>query len=52
MIAFSTMPILVKDFTWEETESTVFVDVPLKGVTANKVDIFWSGQYLKVCKAL
>ena len=45
------MPILVKDFTWDETESTVFIDVPLKGVASNKVDIFWSGQYLKVCKA-
>jgi hypothetical protein len=45
------MPILVKDFTWEETESAVFIDVPLKGVASNKVDIFSSGQYLKVCKA-
>ena len=45
------MPILVKDFTWEETESTVFIDVPLKGVASNKVDIFSAGQYLKVLKA-
>ncbi len=44
------MPIVVKDFIWEETESTVFIDVPLKGVVSNKVDIFSSGQYLKVCK--
>ena len=42
------MPILVKDFSWEETESTVFIDVPLKGVASNKVDIFSAGQYLKV----
>lgn len=35
---------------WEETESFVFIDVPLKGVASSKVDIFSSGQYLKVRK--
>ncbi|XP_028411189.1 dynein assembly factor 4, axonemal-like [Dendronephthya gigantea] len=42
------MPIIVKDFSWEETETNVFIDLPLKGVAPNKVDIFSSGQYLKV----
>ncbi|XP_064608969.1 dynein axonemal assembly factor 4-like [Liolophura sinensis] len=42
------MPIVVKDFSWEENESHVFITVPLKGVKANKVDIFSSDEYLKV----
>lgn len=42
------MPLVVKDFSWEETEKMVFVTVPLKGVKAHKVDIFSSEEYLKV----
>jgi hypothetical protein len=43
------MPLIVKDFTWEQTNKVVFITVPLKGVKANKVDIFSSEEYLKVC---
>lgn len=43
------MPLIVKDFTWEQTEKVLFVTVPLKGVKASKVDIFSSEEYLKVC---
>ncbi|XP_041366391.1 dynein assembly factor 4, axonemal-like [Gigantopelta aegis] len=42
------MPLVVKDFTWDQNDTTVFVTVPLKGVKANKVDIFSSEEYLKV----
>lgn len=42
------MPLIVKDFTWEQTNKVVFITVPLKGVKANKVDIFSSEEYLKV----
>ncbi|XP_005093649.2 dynein assembly factor 4, axonemal [Aplysia californica] len=42
------MPLIVKDFGWEETDKMVWVTVPLKGVKANKVDILSSDEYLKV----
>ncbi|GFN83463.1 dyslexia susceptibility 1 candidate gene 1 protein homolog [Plakobranchus ocellatus] len=42
------MPLIVKDYTWEETDSMVWITVPLKGVKANKVDITSCEQYLKV----
>ncbi|XP_038076928.1 dynein assembly factor 4, axonemal-like [Patiria miniata] len=42
------MPITVKDYTWDETETSVHVVVPLKGVKASKVDIFSTDEYLKV----
>ncbi|XP_076443572.1 dynein axonemal assembly factor 4-like isoform X2 [Babylonia areolata] len=42
------MPLIVKDYVWEETEKSVFITVPLKGVKANKADILSSEEYLKV----
>ncbi|XP_066282095.1 dynein axonemal assembly factor 4-like [Branchiostoma lanceolatum] len=42
------MPITVKDYTWEETETSVFITVPLKGVQAKKTDIFSTDKYIKV----
>ena len=42
------MPITVRDYTWEETEDRLFITVPLKGVKANKVDIFSTEEYVKV----
>lgn len=44
------MPIAVKDYTWEETDTAVNIVVPLKGVKASKVDIFSTEEYLKVCE--
>ncbi|RDD46300.1 Dyslexia susceptibility 1 candidate gene 1 protein-like protein [Trichoplax sp. H2] len=41
------MPILVKDYTWKESETAVIITVPLKGVKANKVDVFSTDQYIK-----
>ncbi|BFZ01485.1 hypothetical protein BsWGS_04524 [Bradybaena similaris] len=41
------MPLIVKDYTWEETDRVVWITVPLKGVKPNKVDVFLSDEYLK-----
>lgn len=43
------MPIQVKDFVWEETDETVLITVPLKGVPIKGVDIFSVDDYIKVC---
>lgn len=42
------MPIQVKDYVWEETDETVLITVPLKGVPSNRVDIFSVDDYIKV----
>ncbi|XP_062922580.1 dynein assembly factor 4, axonemal [Mobula hypostoma] len=42
------MSVLVKDYTWEQVESKVFITVPLKGVGAGKADIFCAEDYVKV----
>ncbi|XP_077372479.1 dynein axonemal assembly factor 4 [Festucalex cinctus] len=40
------MPLLVTDHSWTQTETMVFISVPLKG--AKKVDVVSSDEYLKV----
>ena len=42
------MPILVKDYTWKETDVEVVITVPLKGVKGSKADIFSTDSYIKV----
>ncbi|XP_078386471.1 dynein axonemal assembly factor 4 [Cetorhinus maximus] len=42
------MPLLVRDYTWDQTETQLFITVPLKGVKAGKADIFCTEDYLKV----
>ena len=42
------MPILVKDYTWKETNNEVYITLPLKGVKSSKADIFSSNRYIKV----
>lgn len=42
------MPLLVKDYSWRQTENVVVIRVPLKGVHYRKVDIFSSDNYIKV----
>ena len=42
------MPILVKDYSWEETEKHIFITVPLKGAKSNKIDILATEEYIKV----
>ncbi|MGH0160502.1 UNVERIFIED_CONTAM: hypothetical protein FKN15_070920 [Acipenser sinensis] len=42
------MPLIVKDYSWTQTETLVYINVPLKGVKAGKVDIFCTDEYLKL----
>ncbi|XP_062405313.1 dynein assembly factor 4, axonemal [Sardina pilchardus] len=42
------MPLMVKDYSWTQTESKVYISVPLKGMNAKHVDIFATDEYLKV----
>eukprot|EP00052_Salpingoeca_macrocollata_P026289 m.243579 g.243579 ORF g.243579 m.243579 type:complete len:373 (-) comp22550_c1_seq1:41-1159(-) len=42
------MPIKVTDYKWEETESTVHISVPLKGVKKDKADIYSNDLLVKV----
>jgi hypothetical protein len=42
------MPIVIKDYTWSETEGEVHVVVPLKGVKAAKADVYSTATYIKV----
>lgn len=41
------MPIIIKDFEWKETETTITIKIPLRGVHSSKVDIFYSKLYIK-----
>ncbi|XP_023713410.1 dynein assembly factor 4, axonemal isoform X3 [Cryptotermes secundus] len=41
------MPLLVKEYSWRQTENVVVIRVPLKGVHYRKVDIFTSDNYIK-----
>lgn len=41
------MPLVIKDYRWEETPTTVAISVPLKGVKKNKVDLFSTDEFLK-----
>ncbi|KAK2181230.1 hypothetical protein NP493_405g02012 [Ridgeia piscesae] len=42
------MPIIVRDYTWEQTDKMLYITVPLKGVKSQKVDLFSTEEYLKV----
>ncbi|KAI4886008.1 hypothetical protein NFI96_000955 [Prochilodus magdalenae] len=42
------MPLLVKDYTWTQTETTVYISVPLKGIKPAKVDVLCTDEFLKV----
>ena len=44
------MPIIIKDYTWDQSISSIFITIPLKGVTIRKVDLFSSPSYFKVRK--
>ncbi|GLH13195.1 Cleavage and polyadenylation specificity factor subunit 4 [Gryllus bimaculatus] len=41
------MPIIVKDYTWRQTNEIVVVQVPLKGVPYTKADVFTFENYIK-----
>ncbi|KAK6632799.1 hypothetical protein RUM43_013570 [Polyplax serrata] len=41
------MPLIVKEFTWKQTEELVTIRIPLYGVSSSSVDIFTSDNYVK-----
>ncbi|XP_067000889.2 dynein axonemal assembly factor 4 isoform X2 [Anabrus simplex] len=41
------MPILVKDFSWRQTDTVIIIRVPLKGIHFSKADIFTFDNYIK-----
>ncbi|XP_073474866.1 dynein axonemal assembly factor 4 isoform X2 [Aquarana catesbeiana] len=42
------MPIIVKDFTWQQTEKEIFISVPLKGAKACQSNVLCTEDYIKV----
>ncbi|XP_018325289.1 dynein assembly factor 4, axonemal-like [Agrilus planipennis] len=42
------MPLIIKNFTWKQSENLITLYVPMKGVIASKADIFTSPWYIKV----
>jgi len=44
------MPIAVRDFEWQQSDQMLFITIPLKGVTRNKVDILTTEVYIKVIR--
>ncbi len=45
------MPIIVKDFTWTQSNERVCVNLPLKGTKASHLDIVSGPEYCKVSYA-
>lgn len=41
------MPLLVKDFTWTQTDKTVHIRIPMRAVRREKVDLFTTDCYVK-----
>ena len=42
------MPIQITKFTWHESENSVYITLSLYKANRNKVDIFYTNEYLKV----
>ncbi|XP_006894598.1 PREDICTED: dyslexia susceptibility 1 candidate gene 1 protein homolog, partial [Elephantulus edwardii] len=42
------MPLQVSDFSWQQTETSVFLSLPLRGVCVRDTDVFCTENYLKV----
>lgn len=42
------MPIIIKDFSWYQTTTSVTIIIPLKGIHPSKIDVFTSSQYIKI----
>lgn len=47
VIYFSNMPIIVKDYTWSQTNNVVHIRIPLNPVSHEKVDLFPTDKYIK-----
>lgn len=42
------MPLQPSDYSWQQTPTTVFLSLPLRGVCARDADVFCAESYLKV----
>ncbi|KAF6129752.1 dynein axonemal assembly factor 4 [Phyllostomus discolor] len=42
------MPLQVRDYSWQQTKTAVFISVPLRGVCIRDADVFCTENYLKV----
>ncbi|RZF39368.1 hypothetical protein LSTR_LSTR000889 [Laodelphax striatellus] len=42
------MPILIKDFTWRQTDERVIVKIPLRGPAPTNVDLFTCDNFIKL----
>ncbi|XP_074644134.1 dynein axonemal assembly factor 4-like [Tubulanus polymorphus] len=42
------MPLSVEDYSWEDSDTTVVITVPLKGAKTAKIDVMSSVNYVKV----
>lgn len=42
------MPILIKDYSWTQTDDDVIIRVPLKGAITSKVDFFIQENFVKI----
>ncbi|XP_075387545.1 dynein axonemal assembly factor 4 isoform X1 [Tenrec ecaudatus] len=42
------MPVQVSDYSWQQTETAVFLSLPLRGVCIRDADVFCTETYLKV----
>ncbi|XP_034031601.1 dynein assembly factor 4, axonemal [Thalassophryne amazonica] len=42
------MPLAITDYSWTQTESMLYINVPLKGTKADKIDIVSTDDYLKI----
>ncbi|CAI9615316.1 unnamed protein product [Staurois parvus] len=42
------MPIMVKDFTWQQTEKEIYISVPVKGAKACQSNVLCTEDYIKV----
>ncbi|KND03858.1 uncharacterized protein SPPG_01312 [Spizellomyces punctatus DAOM BR117] len=42
------MPIIVRDYTWTQTSSCVYITVPLRGANPKKADVYVNDAYLKI----
>uniref|UniRef100_A0A8C6D3R5 Dynein axonemal assembly factor 4 n=1 Tax=Moschus moschiferus TaxID=68415 RepID=A0A8C6D3R5_MOSMO len=42
------MPLQVSNYSWQQTNTAVFISVPLRGVSVRDADVFCTENYLKV----
>jgi len=47
-VYYFDMPIIIKDFTWTQSDERVCIQLPLKGTKASNMDIVSSSEFCKV----